>query len=308
MRKAKPINLKLCAALCALSFSGAAAHADFQKSTGDKTPPKASTPVEAATRGWLAFLAYQGGFTPPEFHVLNQTPSIMLFNDGRLVWRDDNLPYNAPNRRREMWREAKISAPAMKAFIAKAQEIKFLTIQPPQPKPLIPDANGVLRARPVICDAATTILGLQMTEKQGKRQVEKSRVISEYALGAFAAEDKDNPYIQALLTLEKTLQNLRPKVSKRYEPDAIRVTFLGANSRGVAPVEPGVAIPAWPLEDNPYVEGVNISSGAAAKTLIELLSKTPTVSIEGQQLTAIWTPAIGVPQNATKLTATEILN
>jgi hypothetical protein len=303
MRKIKTIIwLARAALLCALCFYGTAVQADGQKPVGNKSLPAPSTPIEAATRGWLAFLAYQGGFTTPEFHALNQTPNIMLFHDGRLIFRDDNLPYNAPNRRREMWREAKISPEVLKAFIAKAKEIEFLTVQPPPAEKPKPDANGMIRARPVICDAATTILGLELSDQQSEKrvgkQVQTSRIVSEYALGAFADEDKDNRYVQSLLTFEKTLQNLRPKESKRYEPDAIRVSFLGANSRGVAPIEPGVVIPAWPLVDKPNIEGANFYSGKEAQTLIELLGKNSTVSVGGQPLTAIWTPAIGVPQNA----------
>ena len=123
------------------------------------------------------------------------------------------------------------------------------------------------------------------------------RVVSEYALGAFGDEDKNNHYIQSLLRMEKLLLNLRPKESKRYEPESIRVTFMNSNSRGSAPAETDVIVPAWPLADLPKVDEANIYSGADAKKLIEILSEKSVVKIGDAVYTAIWTPAIEIPQS-----------
>jgi len=303
---------KLLAGLLLLT-SALGAKAETRVTPDEVSEPPKSTPstvseaavprfVEAAPKDWLAFLAFQGGFMVAEYSVLNQTPHIILFQDGRLVWRDDNIRYDAPNRSRDMWREAKISPEELKAFVTKADALKFFAIQPSPEVASKPDKDGLIHIRPVLCDAATTVLGFRRTIKipsllGGATTYHNQRVISEYALGAFGDEDKDNPYIQSLLSMQKMLQDLRPKESKRMEPDAIRVTFFGGPARGMAPIEEGVVIPVWPFAEKPDVENANIFSGTQAKTLIEQLAKSPHVQIGEQSYVAIWSPAIAVPQN-----------
>ena len=265
------------------------------------TPEKPATVVEKAPNNWLAFLSYQGGFTPIEYHALNQTPYIMLFQDGRLFWRDDNIKYDAPNRSREMWREAELSPAAFQDFKAKAREIEFLTIQKPEEVAPNPHENGMIALRPQICDAATTVIGLQeRVPSKTKNAIYKQRMISEYALGAFSDEGKDNRYIQSLLQMQKMLQELRPKESKRYEPKSIRVTFMNSNTRGTVVVEPEKIVPVWPLADTPNVDDANIYSGADEKKLVEILTENPLVKIGDAVYTAIWAPAIAVPKNLPK--------
>ena len=241
-------------------------------------PP--AQPIEKEPQDWLAFLAYKGGFIAS---VLDQTPYIMVFKDGRIFWRNDYLADDS----REKWREAKLSPQKLADFKKKTEAFNFFTLKKVKPKGKT-DAFG-RRSMIVVSHADISLIGVQMHNKK--------RVVSEYALDSYANFDKNNRYLQTLVKMQQVIRALIPKESKRYEPKVIRVTLQASDS------QPSVkrVIPNWPLADIPNTKIENhFYSGDNATTLIAALRGNEKVVINDKVYSAFWSPAIAVPQTSIK--------
>lgn len=234
---------------------------------------------------WLAFMGYQGGFTPPQYHALNQAPYILVFSDGRIIWRDDKAKYEGKGVNPEIWREGLVKKETWKTFIEKARETNFLTVQKEPPKPPVPDANGVISLRPVVSDAATTYLGLNLDGKP--------RVVAEYALGFLTEEDKEDKYLKSLIAFQKLVESLKPAESKRYEPEAIKVMLFQA----FMVLKADEVVPVWPVQNTPRPGPIAYQySGEDMKKILAVLADSKRVTVDGKSYNAVWAPAFDLPE------------
>ena len=94
------MKIKFLISICVALFLVASAHANEMKAETTKVVEIKNE--EFAPKDWLAFVAYQGGFTTPEIYILGKTPYVMLFQDGRLIFRDEYAgPW--PRRGRQLY-------------------------------------------------------------------------------------------------------------------------------------------------------------------------------------------------------------
>jgi hypothetical protein len=219
-------------------------------------------------RNWLAFIAESGGFAPAAFQVQQATPTFIVFEDGRAVWRD---PARAAGRSPEMWREGRVDPERLTAFRAGVQKSGFFTA------PVVPARGGG-----GIADATSTTVGVATGGA--------SRIVSVYALDIRAGQAAAEPALRSLVGTRDAILALKPKDSRAWQPGTIRV--------GVRPdVGEGEAVD-WPVAAKPSVERGRFSyfSGAEAKQIIAALTRNARVRLGGQVYRADWAPGIATPQ------------
>lgn len=241
---------------------------------------KAIVVPKTEPKDWLAFVAYEGGYTFIENLAYQRSPHVMLFKDGRIIWRDDK------RQGREMWRQSKISLGLLKTFMGNVEAAGFLTVEKTLPSNTKVNAEGQTIAFRVP-HAGTTIVGVQTKKRK--------RIVSQYALGTYSGLEPDNRYVAAALATEKAIRALIPKESKRYEPSKIRVILFAHNSRSTEKYP----VAAWPLAQKPDLKNdAHFFSGPEAETIIDALDKYSKVQIDGAVFTAVWAPAIAIPKSS----------
>lgn len=232
-------------------------------------PPGGDGPASGAPKDWLAFVAESGGFAPAVFRVQQSTPSFIVFQDGRAVWRDARRSRTGTGLDPEGWREGRVDSKALAAFAASAKTSPFLTNRA---------APG--RGMGGIADAMTTTVGVSAGGA--------ARVLSIYALEIRAGQGDGDAALRSAASMKDAILALKPKESRVYE-GAIRV--------GLFPGGEGAAV-EWPVAQKPTPgSGFSTYSGADAKRVIAALARSALVRVNGQVYRADWAPAIDVPRD-----------
>jgi hypothetical protein len=228
-------------------------------------------------KDWLAFVDQYGGFVSQLYTESWDTPEILVFQNGRVIWRDLSRTSIAGDRcDPELWREGTVDRAALAALRATGERNRFFTVQPEPPRP----------GRGWISDLPATAVGLAL----GAR----ARKVTVYALGYYSDQPSADLFTRTAAAVANAIWALKPAASHRYDPPAIRVAIISDQGQG------GEAVP-WPLTDHPALtEGAgarfNYYSGADARAVIAALSRNIRVRIGGKIFQAAWAPTIITPR------------
>jgi WD40 repeat protein len=113
------------------------------------------------------------------------------------------------------------------------------------------------------------------------------------ALDFYGPMPSADPSTRAAAAVANAIYDVRPEVSRRHDPAAIRVAIVRSDYTGEA-------VP-WPLADSPSVlQGsrgpFTHYSGDDARSVIDTLSRSLHVRIGSQTFAAAWAPAIEMPR------------
>jgi hypothetical protein len=227
-------------------------------------------------KDWLAFVDVRGGFISELYTDSWDSPEILVFQDGRIIWLEPGYSYAEDGHENpEIWREGTVSPDRLAVLVKAAERNQFLTVQPEPQRP----------GRGWISDLAETGVGLAVGGH--------ARKLTVYALGFFSGQPRADPYTRTAAVMANAIWALKPASSHRYVPDAIRVAVVTDDGRGPQPVP-------WPLPDPPTLmksatSGFNYYSGPDALAVIIALSKSTRVKVGERIFQAAWGPAILTP-------------
>jgi hypothetical protein len=231
----------------------------------------------AAPNEWLAFVAQTGGAMPPWRRVIDLTPLLIVYGDGRAVWRDTSRPLDERVRDPEIWRTGRIAPGALKAFATAANGSPFFTARLSPP--------GGLQPRPPVLDSSITHVGIRLPGM--------ARVARVGSLGSIEKGPLAGPFVRSVAEMRDAVLALRPRESARYEPEVIRVGFYP---------DPGSGEEFdWPLKETPELTGGAhaVYRGERARAVIRALARGTRVRAGGRTSHADWAPAIEIPDDAT---------
>ncbi|MFN3651251.1 MAG: hypothetical protein ACK47B_16870 [Armatimonadota bacterium] len=236
---------------------------------------------ETMPRNWFAFVARTGGPQPAGVRVHQASPEVILFKDGRIIWR------TTPERRREtadqpvQWREGKVPQEAMVGFSRLFRSSPFFTTEPPALDSRLPGGRPAPGQAPRI-QLPTTHFGVALADR--------SRVAQFPERGFVEEESPEGEYVREVRKLENALLGMRPLPGKPVEAEVIRVGFFRADADPNAP--------AWPLSDQPEVTqaGFTYYAGEEARKVRQTFDGKNRTRVGTVTLQVEWAPAIEVPR------------
>src|SRR5262249_31919091 len=87
-------------------------------------------------KNWLAFVDIQGGFISQLYTHTWISPEILVFQDGRISWRDLGYSYAADGQENpEIWREGTVLPARLAALVKTAERNHFFTVEPEPERP-----------------------------------------------------------------------------------------------------------------------------------------------------------------------------
>jgi hypothetical protein len=222
---------------------------------------------------WLAFVA-EREFLDPALTVIHETPDVIVFPDGRIIWRDETLRFNASNNP-ELWREGQVEKEAFAAFTGAANKGPWFA-NPPDYK----------LAGPPGTDLPVTYIGVWLDQRR--------RVVRCWTPQYNASRPEANAHAKSVAAMYDAILALRPKRSRRYEPDIIRVGFYHPQFCSSAAGEAA----QWPIQEKSMaaLDRFRYYSGGDVRRIIDVLSRSPHVKIGDETYCAWWAPAIDIPQ------------
>ncbi len=248
----------------AVFAAGTALRAEAQ----GRRPVKPSAPsLEETPAEWLAFLGETPGPLPDNQE--ERTPTLLLYENGRLVW------LSGTGTEQAAWKEATIGVEERTRLRGIAERAGLLKLRPES-------------ALPISKGARTTHLGISV----GTGLAASRRVLRVRGLDQLAAVKEPDPLIKAAKSYRDALLALRPADGGRpYEPGVIRVWFRPVGSRG--------EFPEWPVAAPQFTsEGLAYYGGTEARNLIGILARYPRQRIGARVYQVGWSPALQMPGEA----------
>ena len=225
---------------------------------------------------WFAFVAGETGYTPHVANALYATPRVIIYRDGRIVWRQAERDRIGACTDPERWREARLDRRQLEELARFAREKGFLDLRPELPQ--------YYRAN--LDDASRTRVGLALP---GGRK----RVVDVYGLESACAEPTADALTRSTAEVANAILRLRSKQSHRMVPTAIRMALCGPCK------VPGYGTPVrWPLVELPEKPSqcVRYYEGAEALVLTSGFVGTDLTRIGARDYFVGWAPAITIPE------------
>jgi hypothetical protein len=255
--------------------------------TAVRAAPEGMTNPRYRATDWVAIVGEWGGFKPFEWAALDPTPEVIVFRDGRIVWREERRESRVGGMPSVEWLQGRVDRRAWRRVLRVVQRTRFLTARPEKLPEGFPETH----------DATTTDVGICL---------KRCRMVSAYAPDLYLSLwDSRNPhgreiaqghrkpgFLVRVVAVRDAIMALRPRVSSLYRPDRIRVSLVQARSTNND--QP------WPLAARPLVMHStwgphNYFTGADAETVRAALEKGLPLRIGDTSVVGIWTPAIDLP-------------
>ena len=285
------------ASICAFSLvaSSAASHPVGAQPEAQKSPPSASgapsslkadssgapvtSPTGTADRSggamdpvqpthWLAYAQWVPVSPQPLEAVLRSAPDLVLYRDGRLVWRDAMRAVARDRQDPDAWRTAVLSERERIDLRLLAIDSEFYTIALPARTEGV-DISGSVSVR----------VGLQLG---GVREIVlRSRYAPESA--------GSRRWVVRMGEVIDGLRVLTQRVSDAYRPTSIRLRAV--------PAEADAAAAAWdlPLGSTLASGHAVIYEGEEARRAVDMLGKSNIVTLEGRPYRVGWAPVLDAP-------------
>lgn len=235
--------------------------------------------VEARADGrpsrWQAFMQLTPPTDDPLLQVVHNTPEVVLFDDGRLVWLDTLHWRVGDGQNPCAWRTAVLSVRERIDFRQIVEGCEFYRIQLP--------TGTVADSRPGVGSVRIA------ARTGGERDV---TVYARYAPESLGSRR----FVMRMFEVMSALRVLTQRVNECYDADIIRV--------GAVPAEPVSGAPDWPVAVAPTMLTGHLVEyrGDDARRVIDTLAKSSAVTINGHTWRAAWAPVFDVPPSATPLT------
>lgn len=236
---------------------------------------RVETRAEGHPSRWQAFMQLTPPTDDPLLQVVHSAPEAVLYDDGRIVWLDTLHWREGDGQNPRAWRTAVLSVRERIDFRQIVEGCEFYRIQlPPGTTPDTRPGVGSVRI------AART---------GGERDV---TVYARYAPESLGSRR----YVVRMFEVLSAIRVLTQRVSAVYEPDVIRV--------GAVPAEPVSGAPDFPVAASPSMLAGQLAEyrGDDARRIIDTLSKSSIVTIDGRAWRAAWVPVFHVPPSVTPVT------
>lgn len=224
--------------------------------------------ADAQPAHWQAFAHVLPGRADACRAALQSAPEVVLFDDGRLVWLDLLHQRNGEGQNPAAWRTAVLSVRERIDFRHLVDGSQIYTLQPP--------AEALKEA---VADTGALRIGACT---RGPREV---LLHARYRAETLALRR----WIIRMNEVYSALRVLTQRVSAPYRPAVVRV--------GVVAAAPVSGAPEWPAPvQTGLLEGRLVEyRGEAAAAIIDTLSTSSIVTIEGRTWRAAWAPVLDVP-------------
>jgi Tol biopolymer transport system component len=228
---------------------------------------------------WVAFVSNQGAFFNPIVGVREATPDVIIYRDGRMVWRRE-VRGNAFNNR-EQWREAKLPQQALDELLRLGERNRFFQLRPEPPQV----------KRQLISDLPVTTVGIALPG--GRR-----RVVDAYALDFYGSMPTADALTRSTAEVANAIFRTRPTESWVHTPPVARVGFY--RFQGSDQEKFGKPA-AWPLVRKPTLMSTSwgpfeFCEGNEVAMVAEALEGTMVARLDGEAYWASWAPAISIPE------------
>lgn len=220
---------------------------------------------------WLAMAGRQSRVNTPFMNLFYTTPEIVLFRDGQLVWFESNNWRNGDGENPEAWRTAHLTDREQIDFHQLLYDSEFFTVELPA------GTQGVDHP-----DGGHVFLAAHMGSRGRAVQIAARYLPESWASRRF------------FFRMNEVLDGLRcltQRVSAPFHPSAIRVIMLKGQVAAGAPVA------EWPTGVKPgMLDGViGNYTGKDVDLIIETLSRTSNVTVDGEAYYTAWAPVLAVP-------------
>lgn len=223
---------------------------------------------------WVAILGNSYGLTNQQTYFYADVPRVIVFRDGRVVWREEDVKESL-----NPWREGRVEPSRLAEVMALARRNGFFSASFAARIPLRTLPSDMPGDRIALADGA------------------QRRVFETHALAFLGPQPGADGLTRACVEVSSKIDALLPRPGTEYRPNKIRVGRFPSHAHPERAVD-------WPVTDAPIppppkaglAHGETVYSGAAANAVLRASSRSFTFKAGDEVFNAYWSPAIGLPE------------